>query len=71
MDVDPYDLFCDLAEPAGDADELTVSEAAELLRRDVQTVRAWVRSGRLPHRRVGATTLIDRAAAIAPASEPR
>lgn len=40
--------------------EVTVKQAAELVRRDPETVRRWVRSGRLPFRRIGTTVLLHR-----------
>jgi excisionase family DNA binding protein len=40
--------------------ELTVHEAAALVRRNPETIRRWVRAGRLPHRRVGTTILLYR-----------
>lgn len=43
-----------------DISELTVQQAAELVHRDRQTICRWVRSGRLPHRRVGTTILLHR-----------
>lgn len=43
-----------------DTPELTVRDAAQLAHRDVETVRRWVRTGRLPHRRVGTTILVHR-----------
>ena len=45
---------------AHDSFELTVKQAAELVRRDPETVRRWVRSGRLPYRRIGTTVLLHR-----------
>lgn len=38
---------------------LTVAEAADRLGRNPETVRRWIRSGRLPARRVGARHAID------------
>jgi excisionase family DNA binding protein len=38
---------------------LTVAEAADRLGRNPETVRRWIRSGRLPARRVGAKHAID------------
>jgi excisionase family DNA binding protein len=38
---------------------LTVAEAADRLGRNPETVRRWIRSGRLPSRRVGAQHAID------------
>jgi excisionase family DNA binding protein len=38
---------------------LTVAEAADRLGRSPETVRRWIRSGRLPARRVGARHAID------------
>jgi excisionase family DNA binding protein len=38
---------------------LTVAEAADRLGRNPETVRRWIRSGRLPSRRVGARHAID------------
>ncbi len=38
---------------------LTVSEAARRTRRDPETVRRWIRSGRLKATRIGTQHLID------------
>lgn len=38
---------------------LTVPEAAERVGRDPETVRRWIRSGKLPARKVGMQHLID------------
>jgi excisionase family DNA binding protein len=38
---------------------LTVAEAADRLGRNPETVRRWIRSGRLPARRVGTRHVID------------
>jgi excisionase family DNA binding protein len=38
---------------------ITVPEAARKLGRDPETVRRWIRSGRLPARRVGTQHVID------------
>jgi excisionase family DNA binding protein len=38
---------------------LSVAEAADRLGRNPETVRRWIRSGRLPARRVGARHAID------------
>lgn len=38
---------------------LTVAEAADRLGKDPETVRRWIRSGRLPARRVGVRHAID------------
>jgi excisionase family DNA binding protein len=38
---------------------LSVAEAADRLGRNPETVRRWIRSGRLPVRRVGARHTID------------
>jgi excisionase family DNA binding protein len=38
---------------------LTVAEAADRLGRNPETVRRWIRSGRLPARRVGTRHAID------------
>jgi excisionase family DNA binding protein len=38
---------------------LTVAEAADRLGRNPETVRRWIRSGRLPSHRVGARHAID------------
>jgi excisionase family DNA binding protein len=43
-----------------DALELTVRQAADLVHRDPETIRRWVRAERLPHRRVAATILVHR-----------
>jgi excisionase family DNA binding protein len=40
--------------------ELTVRQAANLVHRDPETIRRWVRGGRLSHRRVGTTILVHR-----------
>lgn len=40
---------------------LTVPEAARRVGRDPETVRRWIRSGRLPSRKVGTQHLIDEA----------
>jgi excisionase family DNA binding protein len=38
---------------------LTVPEAARRMRRDPETIRRWIRSGRLRSRRVGTQHVID------------
>jgi excisionase family DNA binding protein len=38
---------------------LTVPEAAKRVGRDPETVRRWIRSGKLPSKRVGTQHLID------------
>jgi len=38
---------------------LTVPEAAERTRRNPETIRRWIRSGRLPARKVGTQHLIE------------
>ncbi|MGI8617359.1 MAG: helix-turn-helix domain-containing protein [Actinomycetota bacterium] len=38
---------------------LTVPEAAERVGRDPETVRRWIRSGKLPSKRVGTQHLVD------------
>jgi excisionase family DNA binding protein len=38
---------------------LTVPEAARRVDRDPETIRRWIRSGRLPSRRVGTQYIID------------
>ena len=38
---------------------LTVPEAAQRARRDPETIRRWIRSGRLPSRKVGTQHVID------------
>lgn len=38
---------------------LTVLEVAERLHRDPETIRRWIRSGRLPARKVGLQHLVD------------
>ena len=48
MDLDP------------DGMELTVREAADLVHRDAETIRRWVRAGRLAHRRIGTTIVVHR-----------
>jgi excisionase family DNA binding protein len=40
---------------------LTVPEAAVIAGRDPETVRRWIRSGKLPSQRVGTQYLIDEA----------
>lgn len=40
---------------------LTVPEAARRVGRDPETVRRWIRSGRLPSEKVGTQHLIDEA----------
>jgi excisionase family DNA binding protein len=49
---------------------LTVPEAARRARRDPETVRRWIRSGRLRSRRVGTQHVIDESdlLALMPAS---
>jgi len=50
---------------------LTVPEAAKRVGKDPETVRRWIRSGRLRSRKVGTQHLIDESdlAAIGPAAE--
>jgi len=50
---------------------ITVPEAARRVGRNPETVRRWIREGRLPARRIGTQHLIDEAdlATIAGASE--
>jgi len=50
---------------------LTVPEAAKRVGRDPETVRRWIRSGKLPARKVGTQHVIEEADldAVAPASE--
>jgi excisionase family DNA binding protein len=38
---------------------LTVPEAARLAERDPETIRRWIRSGRLPARKVGTQHMIE------------
>jgi len=38
---------------------LTVPEAARRVRRDPETVRRWIRSGKLPSRKVGTPHVIE------------
>ena len=38
---------------------LTVPEAARLARRNPETIRRWIRSGRLPAERVGSHYVLD------------
>ncbi|MBA3739356.1 MAG: helix-turn-helix domain-containing protein [Actinobacteria bacterium] len=38
---------------------LTVPEAAKRVGRDPETVRRWIRSGKLPSKRVGTQHLVD------------
>lgn len=38
---------------------LTVMEAAKMARRDPETIRRWIRSGKLRSRRLGAQYIID------------
>lgn len=40
---------------------LTVQEVAVRLRRDPETIRRWIRSGKLPARKVGLQHLVDEA----------
>lgn len=40
---------------------LTVPEAARRVGRDPETVRRWIRSGRLPSQKVGTQHLVDEA----------
>jgi excisionase family DNA binding protein len=40
---------------------LTVNEAARRLNRNPETVRRWIRSGRLPARKIGTQHVIDEA----------
>jgi excisionase family DNA binding protein len=49
---------------------LTVPEAARLVGRDPETVRRWIRSGRLRATRVGTQHLIDEDELYAAATEP-
>ena len=59
----------------GVADMVDVQEAASIARRDPETVRRWVRSGRLPAQRRGNRLLVSRMAVEelvgAGASRPR
>lgn len=53
---------------------LTVPEAARRVGRDPETVRRWIRSGRLPSRKIGTQHLVaeadlDLAVGMAPAVE--
>jgi excisionase family DNA binding protein len=43
-----------------DNQELTIPEAAAAVRRDPETVRRWIRSGRLPARKVGTSYVVGR-----------
>jgi len=43
-----------------DDQELTIPEAAAVVRRDPETVRRWVRAGRLPARKVGTSYVVWR-----------
>lgn len=38
---------------------LTVLEVASLLHRDPETIRRWIRSGRLPARKIGLQHMVD------------
>jgi excisionase family DNA binding protein len=38
---------------------LTVPEAARLAERDPETIRRWIRSGRLPARKIGTQHMIE------------
>jgi excisionase family DNA binding protein len=52
---------------------LTVPEAARIAERDPETIRRWIRSGRLPARKIGTQHLIeeeDLAAVLAPDELP-
>lgn len=49
---------------------LTVPEAAKRVRRDPETVRRWIRSGRLRARKVGTQHVIEEADLDAFASDP-
>lgn len=49
---------------------LTVPEAARRVRRDPETVRRWIRSGRLRARKVGTQHVIEEADLAALAEEP-
>jgi excisionase family DNA binding protein len=40
---------------------LTVPEAARLAERDAETIRRWIRSGKLPARKVGTQHVIEEA----------
>lgn len=40
---------------------VTVSEAAELVGKEPETIRRWIRSGRLPARKVGTRYVIEEA----------
>ena len=49
---------------------LTVPEAARKVHRDPETIRRWIRSGRLAAQRVGTQYLVDEAALDAVAEPP-
>ena len=48
---------------------ITVPEAAKRIRRDPETIRRWIRSGRLRARKVGTQHVIDEADLAALADE--
>ena len=50
---------------------LTVPEVARRTRRDPETIRRWIRAGRLRARRVGTQHIIDEADLLALMSVPR
>ncbi len=50
---------------------LTVAEAAKRVRRDPETVRRWIRSGRLRARKIGTRHVIEEADLDALIDEPK
>lgn len=48
-----------------DHDFLTLPEAAEIARASVNTLRFWIREGRLPASKPGRRVLVERSALIA------
>lgn len=55
-------VFAENQKPAGDPSRLlSIDEVAERLQVTTATVKAWARSGKIPHKRVGRKILITEA----------